>query len=123
MTPEEFDAAALALPATAVDIKWGSDRCYTVGGKIFAVIGPEPSGGAEGFPAPRYSFKCSDGSFEQLIAEGVAQPAPYAARFKWVQLKSPDALPDEQLRRYLEIAHSLVAAKLTRKARAELGLA
>jgi predicted DNA-binding protein (MmcQ/YjbR family) len=71
---------------------------------------------------PRYGFKCSDGSFEQLIAEGVAQPAPYAARFKWVQLTRPDALPDDELRRYLQIAHGLVAAKLTRKARAELGL-
>ncbi len=119
MTPEAFHAAALALPGAAFDIKWGADRCYTVGGKMFAVTGLEADGRSDG----RYAFKCTDGSFEQLIEEGVAIPAPYAARFKWVQLTGPDVLPDEQLRRYLETAHRLVAEKLPRKLRAELGLA
>lgn len=114
MSPDAFDAAALALPGVTVDIKWGADRCYSVGGKMFAVAGLDSDG--------RFAFKCSDGSFEQLIAEGVARPAPYAARFKWVQLVASDALPDEQLVAYLAVAHRLVAEKLTRKARAELGL-
>ena len=106
----------MALPGAALDIKWGHDRCYCVGGKIFAVAG-------HGEEEPRYCFKASDASFEQLCEEGVAEPAPYMARAKWVLLKDAHVLPDDQLTKYIAIAHSLVAAKLTRKARAELGIA
>lgn len=49
-------------------------------------------------------------------------PAPYLARAKWVRI-TPNALPDDQLIAYLAEAHRLVAAGLTRKARAALGLA
>jgi predicted DNA-binding protein (MmcQ/YjbR family) len=40
-----------------------------------------------------------------------------------VQLVSNDALPDTELTAYLARAHALIVAKLTRKARKELGLA
>jgi predicted DNA-binding protein (MmcQ/YjbR family) len=119
MTPEAFRASAMALPGATLDVKWGVDQVFSVGGKMFAAMGIDP----EGATPPRYAFKASDGSFAQLIEEGLAIPAPYSARFKWVQLARVDALPDDQLSRYLEIAHALVAAGLTRKARAALGLA
>ena len=116
MTPEAFHDAALALPAATFDIKWGADRCYSVGGKMFAAAGSDgerPSGPA---------FKTSDLAFEMLVEQGLARPAPYAARFKWVQLVSYDVLSDEDLVAYLSQAHALVAAGLTRKARAALGI-
>jgi predicted DNA-binding protein (MmcQ/YjbR family) len=117
MTPEIFHAAALALPAATFDIKWGADRCYCVGEKMFCAAGHV------GDVSPRYSFKTSDMAFELLIEQGVAKPSPYLARAKWVFLSSADALPDDQLIAYITQAHALVAAKLTRKKRAELGLA
>ncbi len=116
MTPAALEAAALNLPGAALDIKWGSDRCYCVGGKMFAAAG---SGGE---PPSGPSFKTSDLAFEMLVEQGLARPAPYAARFKWVQLMSYEALPDEDLKAYLAQAHALVATSLTRKARAELGI-
>src|ERR1700749_3069017 len=70
MTPEAFHAAALALPGATFDIKWGADRVYSVGGKMFAHAGPE------GEREPRYMFKASDLAFEMLIQQGVAKPAP-----------------------------------------------
>jgi len=112
-----FHKLAMALPGVTLDIKWGHDRVYCVGGKMFAVAGHE------GEEEPRYCFKASDASFEQLCAEGVAEPAPYMARARWVLLKDAHVLPDDQLGRYIEIAHKLIAEKLTRKARAELGIA
>ena len=112
-----FHAMAMALPGATYDIKWGHDRCYCVGGRMFAVAGHE------GEDEPRYCFKASDASFEQLCEEGVADPAPYMARAKWVLLKDAHVLPDDQLGKYIEIAHKLIAEKLTRKARAELGIA
>jgi predicted DNA-binding protein (MmcQ/YjbR family) len=78
--------------------------------------------GCEGDADPKYAFKASDLAFEMLVEQGLARPAPYMARAKWVQLLAPDSLPDDELRAYLAQAHGLVAAKLTRKARAELGL-
>jgi len=117
MTPEAYEAAALALPGAVRDIKWGADRCYGIGGKMFAAAGsngPSPSGP---------SFKTSDLTFEMLVEQGVARPAPYLARAKWVQLLSYDALPDADIKVYLAQAHAIVVAGLTRKARTALGIA
>lgn len=116
MKAAAFHAMAMALPGVTLDIKWGADRCYCVGGKMFAVAG-------HGQEEPRYCFKASDASFEQLCEEGVAEPAPYLARAKWVPLKSAHALPDDQLTVYIARSHGLIAAKLTKKLRTALGIA
>ena len=114
MTPEAFHAAALALPGATFDIKWGADRVYSVGGKMFA------HAGIEGDPEPKYMFKASDLAYEMLIEQGLAKPAPYLARAKWVQLAGPRALSDEQLTAYLEEAHRIVAGKLPAAVKATL---
>lgn len=103
----------LALPGVTVDHPFGDDRdAYKVGGKMFAIVGGD--GGV--------SFKVSDIAFEVLTEEGRARPAPYLARAKWVNLPDPAAWPDDELADHFAIAHSIIAAKLTRKARAALGL-
>jgi len=112
MSQAAFDAAAMALPGVTMSVQWGDDRVYKVGGKMFAVMGPAGS----------FSFKASDVAFEVLTETGQARPAPYLARAKWVYFERADALPADELAGYLKTAHGLVAAKLTRKLRAELGL-
>jgi predicted DNA-binding protein (MmcQ/YjbR family) len=114
---EDFDKTALALPGATMDIKWGADRTYCVGGKMFAFAGHL------GDDAPRYMFKASELAFEMLVESGAAVPAPYLARAKWVRLAANDSLPPETLGAYVREAHALVAAKLTRKVRAALGIA
>lgn len=114
MTPEAFHAAALALPGATFDIKWGADRVYSVGGKMFA------HAGVEGDPQPKYMFKASDMAFELLIEQAVAKPAPYLARAKWVQLVKATALSDQDLKAYLREAHAIVAGKLPAAAKAQL---
>ena len=42
---------------------------------------------------------------------------------KWIQRQTGESVDDEALCDYLRESHALVAAKLTRKARADLGLA
>jgi len=113
---EAFEKAALALPGVKLDIKWGQDRVFCVGDKMFAVAGQL------GEDEPRYCLKASDASFEMLTEEGVAEPAPYLARAKWVLFKSHDAVPDDQLVAYLKQSHALIACKLTKKQRRELGI-
>lgn len=116
MSPEAFHELALSLPGATFDVKWGADRVYSVGGRMFAVAGHQ------GEAAPKYAFKASDIGFEALVEQGVAVPAPYMARAKWVQLRSHDAVSDDDLCGLVANAHALIAAKLTRKARAELGI-
>lgn len=113
MTREEIGAVCLALPATTMAHSFGDDHdVFKIGGKMFAIVGVE--GGL--------SFKASDIAFEVLTGEGRAAPAPYMARAKWVHLADPARWDADALRDHLAGAHALIAAKLTRKARAELGL-
>ena len=114
MTPDAFHTAAMALPGATYDIKWGADRVYSVGGKMFA------HAGIENDPAPKYMFKVSDLAFEMLVDQGVAKPAPYLSRAKWVQLVSSDALTDDDIVAYLKEAHRIVAAKLPAAVKAAL---
>jgi predicted DNA-binding protein (MmcQ/YjbR family) len=110
VTPQAIDAFCRGLPGATMEILWGADQVYKVGGKMFAATGP--GGGV--------SFKANDVAFEMLVETGEARPAPYAARAKWVLVEDPAAFPD--LERYLSEAHALIAAKLPRKRQRELGL-
>ena len=103
----------LALPAATLDHPFGDDHdAYKVGGKMFCMVGGSGS----------ISFKVSDIAYEVLTESGQARPAPYMARNKWVNLAQIDDWADEELAEHLAIAHSIVAAKLTKKVRAALGL-
>ena len=112
MTREEFDAVARGLTGATMDVQWGDDHIYKVGGKMFAVIGS--MGGL--------SFKVSDIAYEVLTESGHAQPAPYMARAKWVNLPQIDDWADEELADHIRSAHAIIVGKLTKKVRAELGL-
>lgn len=114
MTPKTFEARCLRLPAATKAVQWEGTSVFKVGGKMFAL--------SAGFTAG-YMFKTADMAYAMLIEHGVARPAPYLARAKWVQLVSNNALPDAELAAYLTQAHALIVAKLTRKARKELRLA
>lgn len=111
MTREEVEAVALALPATTRIVQWGGADVYKVGGKVFAICGL--SGGL--------SFKVSPIGFEVLTADGPGRQAPYLAKGHWVNVPLEDLEPGDAAG-WIATAHSLIAAKLTRKARAELGL-
>ncbi len=114
MDRQEVGKVCLALPAVTVDHPFGEQHdAYRVGGKIFAMVGEQ--GGI--------SFKVSDIAYEVLTETGHARPAPYMARNKWLNLPRLDAWPANELSEHLVIAHGIVAARLTKKARAALGLA
>ena len=113
MTPGELEKAAMAMPGATLSIQWGDDRVYKVGGKMFAA-----TDGA----ATNLSMKVTDIAFEALVEQGRARPAPYAARFGWVMFDDLSILDAAEVTDWLKTAHQLVAAKLPKKQRAELGL-
>jgi len=107
-----FEEFVLALPAVTVVEQWEA-LVAKVGGKVFALVAAE--GGA-------VTFKVSEIAFVGLTTlDGVGQ-APYFAKGGWVRVEARAELPEADLAAYLHEAHRLVAAKLTKKARAELGL-
>lgn len=115
MSPQAFHDACMALPAATMTVQWGDDQVYKVGGKMFAVAGPGAGKGG-------FSFKASDLAFEVLTENGMAKPAPYLARAKWVWFESLEGLDEAKVADWLKTAHALVAAKLTKAARKDLGL-
>lgn len=118
MTLAEYNAFCAALPATTHVVQWGGADVWKVGGKVFA-LGRDDTDGAL-----FVSFKCSPLTYEMLRDAPGCRPAPYLASrgMKWIQRFSDESLPDDAFRDYLRESHRLVAAGLTRKLRAELGL-
>ena len=113
MSPGEFDKACRALPGATMDVQWGDDHVYKVGGKMFAVAGSV---------GRSFSFKASEIAFEALTESGRGKPAPYLARAKWVWFEDLTALDAAEVADWLKTAHGLIAAKLTKAKRKELGL-
>jgi predicted DNA-binding protein (MmcQ/YjbR family) len=112
VTREEIEACALALPATTKVVQWGGSDVYKVGGKVFAVCGI-----ADGL-----AFKVSEIGFVVLTDEGgPGRKAPYFAKGQWVIVDiAGTEIADAA--GWIATSHSLIAGKLTRAVRAELGL-
>jgi predicted DNA-binding protein (MmcQ/YjbR family) len=103
----------LSLPHTTEQIQWEDDLVFKVGGKMYAVAMLEPG---------RYwlSFKCSGEDFAKQIERPGIEPAPYLARAHWIAIESESALPRAAIQELLTRAHSIVFAKLPKKAQAFL---
>ncbi|WP_409018969.1 MmcQ/YjbR family DNA-binding protein [Brevundimonas vesicularis] len=106
-------ALCLSLPGAVLDYPFGPDAAvFKVGGKMFCMMGQRRG----------VSFKVSDMAYQILTENGLARPAPYLARAKWVNLPDPSAWSEADLAEHLTAAHALVANRLTRVQKAALGL-
>ncbi len=102
------------LPGVTEDVKWEHDLVFSVGGKMFAVFGLpelEPIG-----------FKVEPVLFPVLTQRPGCVPAPYLAKHSWINVATSDVLPRQELEELLRESHALVAQKLSKKARARLGI-
>ena len=118
MTREEFNAFCNGLTGTHHVVQWGDADVWKVGTKVFAICGWN-----EGRDA--FTFKASDLAFEVLQDQPGIRPAPYLASrgLKWLQVYDTPGLPDDSLREHIVASYDMVARNLTKKARAELGIA
>ena len=111
-TVKAFTKLVGALPATTLVEQWGS-HVAKVGGKVFALIAVDGSS---------IAFKVTEMSFDGLTEiDGIGQ-APYFAKRAWVSVDKGAALSDAGLKAYIAASHRMIASKLTKKLRAELGL-
>ena len=104
----------LSLPKVTEDVKWGSDLCFSIGGKMFCVTGT----GSEMMT----SFKCDEEDFNALCERQGIIPAPYLARNKWVQVQKSFALSKTEWGQYIKKSYKLVAANLPKKMQKDIGL-
>lgn len=105
-----------SLPHARGEHKWEIDFVYTIGAKMFAVVFTDRAGESH------VGFKVDDDLFLQYADRPGFIPAPYLARAKWVQVKDLKQISDAELKALIKRSYALVALKLTKKLRAELGL-
>jgi predicted DNA-binding protein (MmcQ/YjbR family) len=103
-------AFCLSLPGATHDVKWGKDHCYSLGGKMFAVIGPDGS----------MSFKVDDERFLELTDREGMIPAPYMAKHKWVLVQDLKRADEAEIRDLVQRSHELIFAKLSKKMQRDL---
>lgn len=110
-----------ALPHTTYVNQWGGAHVWKLGGKVFTISGW--SNGVE-LEEPYITFKCSELSYDILKEQEGMRPAPYLASrgMKWIQVMDHSALGDEVLKDYIKASYGLIAEKLTKKVKKELGL-
>jgi predicted DNA-binding protein (MmcQ/YjbR family) len=110
MTLETVRSICRALPAVTEDIKWGHDLCFSVAGKMFAVVDIERP--------HSIAFKCTPESFGELVERPGIIPAPYMARNMWVQEQElGEVLDRRELETLVRTSYELVVAKLPRSKR------
>jgi len=115
MDIETLRRYCLGLPHATEGIQWGNDLLFRIGGKMFAVVALERT-------PTSISFKCTPEQFAELTEREGIIPAPYMARNNWVMLESIEVLPPAELKRLIKNSYEIVAAKLTKKVQAQLGL-
>ncbi|HEX4850597.1 MAG TPA: MmcQ/YjbR family DNA-binding protein [Puia sp.] len=103
-----------ALPGTTEDIKWESDLCFNIGGKMYCVASLE-------IPT-NISLKVKDEEFDEISNRPGFQPAPYLARYHWVLLRTPEKLSKKELEGFVQESYQLIKSKLPRKIISQLGL-
>lgn len=99
------------LPGATRDIKWGLDVCFSVGGKMFAVMCPT------GEHANTLSFKVDDHRFLELTDRPEFIPAPYLARAKWIHAKDVRKVDEKELLALLTRSYEIIRDKLPKSKR------
>lgn len=117
MKPAQLRKLCKDWPGVTADIKWGADLVMSVAGKMFAAMPDDPKHPLQ------ISFKVPDEQFLALTELPGIIPAPYLARVKWVQVRDDQRYGDAWLAARLRESYELVAAKLSKKLRKELGIA
>jgi predicted DNA-binding protein (MmcQ/YjbR family) len=114
MNVEDIRAICKKMAAVTEDIKWGHDLVFSIGGKMFCVVGLDQ------FPVTA-SFKVGDEQFEEMCTRDGFKPAPYVAKYKWVWIDDINKMNKTGWKQFIMQSYELVKAKLPAKLRKQLG--
>jgi predicted DNA-binding protein (MmcQ/YjbR family) len=112
---EEIRKICLSFRGVTEDIKWENHLCFNIGDKMFVVTSPD------NVPQTA-SFKASDEDFLELTSRKGFIPAPYLARYKWVFVEDIGLMNKKQWQTCLRSAYELIAEKLPKAKKKQLGL-
>lgn len=102
----------LSLPGAIEDVKYGSDLCYSVGGKIFLgtrIEGPFRTG-----------IKCNAEDFALLTERDGVVPMPRLSTTGWIRIKKSNALTKKEWENGIRKSYDLVVENLPKKKREAL---
>ncbi len=108
---ERTRATLLSMPRTSETMQWGGLLVYwvldrAVGGKIFAILNPEPTDDVV------LSFAAGPARAADLLEIDGMRPAPHLARAHWVSLTDWQVLPRAAITAELQAAHDYVSGRL-----------
>lgn len=115
MNIEDITAICKSLPMVTEDIKWGHDLAFSIGEKMFCVVGLDQ------VPTSA-TFKVTDEEFEELSNTPGFIPAPYVARYKWVMIEDITTMNRQDWEKYIHQSYNLIKNKLPNKIKKQLGL-
>lgn len=102
-----------SLPGTTEDMKWGHNLVFSVGEKMYALLGVDQDPVA-------LSFKTDPEQYHQMINLPGIRPAPYLARAQWVAMVLDGTYDMNTIQPWLKEAHQIILAKLSKKKQREI---
>jgi len=115
MDIEDIQSICKNLPAVTEDIKWGHDLVFSVGAKMFFVIGLDQS-------PTSASFKVKEEDFDEMCSREGFKPAPYMAKHKWVWIDDISRVSRKEWEQDIRKSYDLVKDKLPVKIKKQLGI-
>ncbi|WP_410220074.1 MmcQ/YjbR family DNA-binding protein [Pedobacter sp.] len=106
MNIESLREFCLSLPGTTEDIKW-EHLCFLIEEKIFIIIAIDDN--------CRFSVKCNQEEFDELVARPGIKQARHMAKGQWVEIESLEVLGNEELKQRIKNSRNLILAKLPKK--------
>ncbi|GEO11475.1 MmcQ/YjbR family DNA-binding protein [Segetibacter aerophilus] len=113
MNIEDIQSICKELQAVTEDIKWEHDLVFSIGGKMFCIVGLDQA-------PTSASFKVKEDEFEELSNREGFKPAPYVAKYKWVLTDDINRMSKTDWKRYIEQSYNLVKDKLPNKTKKQL---
>jgi predicted DNA-binding protein (MmcQ/YjbR family) len=115
MTVEDIQGICKKLPSVTEDVKWEHDLVFSIGGKMFCVVGLDQT-------PTTASFKVRDDQFEEVCTRDGFKPAPYVAKYKWVWIDDIKKMDKKEWQEFVKQSYDLVKEKLPAKTKKQLGL-
>ena len=111
MAFEATRSMLLRIPRVTEAVQWRGMHVYwvmnkRVGGKLFAILNPEPGDGSP------VAFAAGPERAPELLEIDGIRPAPHLARAHWVALADWAVLPQRELYPELLAAHAYVSNRL-----------
>ncbi len=115
MKPEKVAAYLLRFPQTTEEQPFGPEvDVYKVGGKMFAILGPDDS-------PPRVSLKCDPLLAQELRSEFAAvTPGYHLNKTHWNTVVLDDSVPDIELKKMISHSYEQVVSGLPKALRVRL---